>query len=63
MIAQADRPAGIAERTARLTRAELEALFLGVVAGLLDEHERRAVEGVLRRGEAESSGREWRPGT
>jgi hypothetical protein len=63
MIAQADRPAGIAERTARLSRAELEALFLGVVAGLLDEHDRHAVEDVLRRREAGSSGRERRPGT
>lgn len=46
MIADTDipAPAGMAERAARMTRAELEGLFLGVVGGLLDDRDRRQVE-------------------
>ena len=56
MIATADRQ-GIADKAARLTRAELEGLFLGVVSGLLDDKDRRQVERILERRESEQRGR------
>ena len=58
MIAIADRTEGIAQRTARLPRVELERVFLGVVSGLLSDRDRWQVERVLRERESEQTGRE-----
>ncbi len=66
MIATAERPgtaatelpASISERAARLTRVELERLFLGVVSGLLSDRDRRQVERLLQQRDGEGQGRE-----
>ena len=58
MIAQKDRPSDTAELAARLPRMELERLFLGVIAGLLDDEDRQAVDEALWRWDLESPDRE-----
>ena len=57
MIATAERQ-GIADQATRLTREDLEALFIGAVSGLLSDRDRLQVERALRECDSERRGRE-----